>query len=336
MERGGIFDPAHIFYEESEQILIERYSQHGINIYIDNGWPDGPVNGGGELLPHIETLSQDSGMILQFYTHHFPDERKGIFRYMLTGHNAGFCHTAVSNKYDILAVDNSLRRIIKRGGWTGRTQRIVLAGAAMHEFGHLNGLGSWSFAGIDNRTIYSDKKGFLEIWEGYESVMNYAYIFDKHLLDYSNGDDGPPHDQDDWSLLYLPFFQINAEVIEGPEYVFLEDFEDKVAAIVDKSPDPDDEIWKYDGNLTNKLANSISKEEIIYEGDCEYLVLVKTGEKSNIISCDRNIRVYVKPNVKPVFSQWSLSYEGSFNPSEDSFEFYSSEEVVDNIMNLIK
>ena len=76
MERGGLFDPPHIFYEESEQIIIERYAQHGINVYIDDGWPDGPINGGGELLPHIETISQDSGMMLQFYRHNFADERK--------------------------------------------------------------------------------------------------------------------------------------------------------------------------------------------------------------------------------------------------------------------
>jgi len=337
MERGGLFDPTHFYYEESEQILIERFSQHSINVYIDNGWPDGPINGGGELLSHIETISQDSGMMLQFYKHNFADERKGIFRYMLTGHNTGFCHPSVSNKYDTIAIDNSLYKLlIKRQAFTGRTQRIVTAGAGFHELGHCMGLGSWSFRGIDNRTIYSDKKAFLEEWAGYESVMNYAFIFDKKLLDYSNGDDGAPYDQDDWSVLYLPTFQINAEVIEGPNYATLDSFEDKVAAIVDKVADPRREGWKYDENITNNFTDSISNIKTIYEGDAEFLVLIKVNESSNIISNDRNIRVYIKPNVLPVYSEWSLSFEGTYNPLDDSFDFYSSEEIIDMIMNSIK
>jgi hypothetical protein len=336
MEQNGLFDPAHVFYEESAQILIERFAQHNINIYIDNGWPDGPINGGGELLPHVETISQDSGMMLQFYRHHFADERKGIFRYMIVGHNTGFCHPSVSNKYDTLAIDSSLNKLIKRKAFTARTQRIVLTGAAMHELGHSQGLGSWTFAGIDNRTIYSDKKEFVKIWAGYESVMNYYYIFDKRLLDYSNGDDGAPYDQDDWSILYLPTFEIDAEVIEGPNYAFLDSFEEKVAAIVDKVSEPSHAGWKYDENLTNTLASSISDEKIIYKGDCEYLVLIKVDKNSNIISGDRNMRVYMKPKILPVYSAWSLSCEGTFDPADDSFEFYSSQEIVDILMNSIK
>ena len=34
MESGGFLDPPHIFYEESQQILIERFTQHDINVYI--------------------------------------------------------------------------------------------------------------------------------------------------------------------------------------------------------------------------------------------------------------------------------------------------------------
>jgi hypothetical protein len=336
MERGGLFDPPHIYYEESEQILIERFSQHSINIYIDNGWPDGPINGGGELLSHIETISQDSGMMLQFYKHNFADERKGIFRYMLTGHNTGFCHPSVSNKYDTIAIDNSLNKLIRRFAFTERVKRIVLAGAGFHELGHCMGLGSWSYAGIDNRTIYSDKKAFLEVWGGYKSVMSYAFIFDKKLLDYSNGDDGAPYDQDDWSVLYLPTFQINAEVIEGPNFANLDSFEDKVAAIVDKIAYPESKGWKYDENLTNNISERKSDMITIYQGDAEYLVLIKVNESGKINYSGRNIRVYIKPNVLPVYSECGLNCEGTYNPSDNSFYFYSSEEIIDMLMNSIK
>jgi hypothetical protein len=331
MESTGLFDPAHVFYEESSQILCERFAQHGINVYIDNGWPDGPKNGGGELVPHVETISQDSGMILQFYRHHFADERKGIFRYMLVGHNTGFCHPSVSNKYDTIAIDSSLNKLIRRQAFTGRSKRIVLATAAMHELGHSQGLGSWTFAGIDNRTIYSDKKAFLEKWDVYESVMNYNYIFDKNLLDYSSGENGAPYDQDDWSKLYLPTFQMDAEVIEGPNYVDLVDFNQKASAVVDKISTPALEGWKYDKNLTDRFVDTLSDENIIYRGECEYFVLKKSDDNANTIPGSRNIRVYVKPNTEPVYSAWSLSREGVFKSKENSFEFYSVREIVDSL-----
>jgi hypothetical protein len=63
----GLLYPAAIFWEESQQGVIERYSEHNINMYIDNGWPDTPRNGGGEILPAHKVVSQDAGMMLQYY-----------------------------------------------------------------------------------------------------------------------------------------------------------------------------------------------------------------------------------------------------------------------------
>ena len=334
MERGGIFDPPHIFYEESKQILIERFAENGINLYVDDGWPDGPINGGGQLVPHITTISQDSGMMLQFYRHYFSEERYGIFRYMLVGHNTGFCHPSVSNKYDTVAIDSSLyKQLIRRRAFTPRTQRIVLAAAAMHELGHSQGLGSWTFAGIDNRTIYTNKRAFVEKWSTYESVMSYYYIFDKKLVDYSHGDDGPPYDQDDWSLLYLPTFEIDAEVIEEPNYAELVNFEDKKARIVAKEKDLVSDDWRYDENLTMNFSKTMSKNNAIYKGACEWFILVKVNKDSSYPS-DRDIRIYIKPKVEPVYSTWSLCYEGKLNQNNE-IEIYSQQSIIDEVMSNI-
>lgn len=54
----------HIFYDESGQVIIERFCQHNINVYFDTGWDDGPVNGGGEMLPHVEIMSDTTGNAL--------------------------------------------------------------------------------------------------------------------------------------------------------------------------------------------------------------------------------------------------------------------------------
>jgi len=221
MARNGLFDPAHVFWEESQQILIERFAEHNICVYIDNGWPGGQSNGGGEVLPHIETLSQDSGMMLQFYENHFADERKGTFRYVVVGHNAGFCHPSKNNKYDTMAVDTSLyKAYFRRSAFTPRTQRIVLASATMHELGHSLGIAPWTWGGNDNLTFAEGKQAkqeFLDQWGNYKSVMNYYYIFNKKIVDYSDGSHGPG-DQNDWEAFDLTAFRGNDYIIENPGF----------------------------------------------------------------------------------------------------------------------
>ena len=58
MVKNGILDIEHIWYEESNQIVIERFANMGINVYVDNGWHTGLTNNGGELLPHYKTIDQ--------------------------------------------------------------------------------------------------------------------------------------------------------------------------------------------------------------------------------------------------------------------------------------
>ena len=223
MQRGGLLDPPHVFWVESQQILIERFAEHNINVYIDNGWPGDSSNGGGELLPHYETLSQDSGMMLQFYNNHFADDRKGIFRYLVVGHNAGFCDPSVFNRYDTMAVDTSLYKLLlKRKAFTPRTQRITLAAATMHELGHSLGIANWNWGGNDNLTFAASKQAkqeFLNQWGNYKSVMNYYYIWDKTIVDYSDGSHGSG-DQNDWKAFDLTEFKKETNVIEEPGFTW--------------------------------------------------------------------------------------------------------------------
>jgi hypothetical protein len=86
----GRFDPPARLYVESEQAITEKYAEHYISIFFDTGWPNGLVNGGGQLLPYRAKLSQDSGMILEYYNNYFPEERRGIFRYLVLGHAGGY------------------------------------------------------------------------------------------------------------------------------------------------------------------------------------------------------------------------------------------------------
>jgi len=220
MEKGGLFDKTHVFWKESQQIMIERFASHGINLYIDDGWPSGPVNGGGEILPYIEAISQDSGATSPFYRNHFAEERQGIFRYLIVGNAAGFCHPSEFNRYDTMAVGTNAQIFLKRGGFTPRAFRVMLAAMVMHETGHSLGIGPWNVGGNDNVSFVESKEAervYVEKWGNYRSVMNYYHIYDKKLVDYSDGSNGPG-DVNDWALFDLTFFQQEATVVEGPDF----------------------------------------------------------------------------------------------------------------------
>jgi len=317
MESTGLFDPAHVLYKECMQAIIERFARHGLNVYFDDGWPGGPINGGGELVHHVETLSQDSGQFLQFYRNNFADERKGIFRYCLIGHNTGYSHPSYSNKVDSLTADSSLYKLyFKRFAFTPRLQRIVIASATMHELGHSLGIHSWTFKGVD--------RGGYEVPD-YYSIMNYKYIFDKKLLDYSSGENGPENDQNDWSLLYLPHFEDVDVVIEGPYFTNLENREDY---IIEKSPEPIIDDWEHDEELTKVLNEKMNGFPTFYFDNYNYRAYVKTDEKQN--QSDRDFRLYVKADIAPTHTLWVLVSEGKLN-NDENIKFYSFEEKIQSI-----
>ena len=304
-----IFHIEHVFYEESQQMLIERFCQHGINLYIDDGWPGDPTNGGGELLPYCDVLTQDSGMMLQFYNNHFPDERKGIFRYLVIAHKSGFCHPSKFNRYDTLTVgSNAWGLLIRRGALViPKMRRIVLASGIMHELGHSMGITPWTIEGCDNISFANGKeakKRYLETWGNYKSAMNYYYVF--KIVDYSDGSSGSPYDQNDWLELYLPTFQIEANVIEEP--FFEPPGKDK---IVNETVSFSVNGWVYDENLTQQYLKKISGWSPIEPVKCKFRVYRRV--ENGTTPGDRNIRIYAQPIHKTTIvppSEWTLIKEG--------------------------
>jgi hypothetical protein len=329
MEKGGFFDPEHIFYEESAQIMIERFAEHGINLYIDNGWPGDSSNGGGEILPHYDTISQDSGIMLQWYRHNFADERKGIFRYMIVGHNAGFAIPSEFNRYDTLVLDSSLYKLyLKRFAFTPRTQRIVLASAGLHELGHSLGISPWTFEGNDNITFAGGrqaKQAFLDTWGDYYSAMNYYYIWDKKLADYSEGSNGPPYDQNDWENFYLPTFEIDTNAVEDP--IIKPPGKDRV---VNETPEPLWGNWFIDEDLTQANQVSLGEKCFVENVDAEFRVYIPSGYDIN----DIPVKIYAKPHTGTTYSQWSLIAEGLLDETGD-IHFYSVDEKINELWRYI-
>jgi len=221
MAQENIFDEKHVLYPETSQFMIERYAQHNICLYIDNGWPDSPANGGGQFVPYYKVISQDSGMMLQYYLHYFPDERKGIFRYAIIANKAGFDHPSEFNRYDCMAISTEYNFLFSLGrkAFTQRTKILAQASEVMHELGHSMCLKHAYEPGCDNGSynIKGQKQAFLDAWGNYKSCMNYYYFWDYSVIDYSDGSHGPG-DSNDWVAISqnMSYFKQESKQIEQP------------------------------------------------------------------------------------------------------------------------
>jgi len=135
------------------------------------------------------------------------------------------------------------------------------------------------------------------------------------------------YDQDDWMNLFLPTFQSDARAYEEPTDETFEDFEvmwDEIYPIIDG--------WLYDENLTQKYNDTL--DVLVYSDlniDNNFYILVADD------GLERNIRVYTRPDIEPfpVIQSWTLVAEGKHDSVNDDISFYSYDEKLDYIMELI-
>jgi hypothetical protein len=330
MGSGGFNDGPHIFFEESKQGIIERFAQNNIKCFFDDGWPDTPPEGGGQILPHIAKISQDSGMMLQFYTHYFPDERKGVFRYLVIGHGGGFQHPSKNNVYDTtqlsyltakIAPIQKIKSFVILGLIpTERGRRISFGCVLLHEMAHSCSIDADNchFAGIDNISyglyIFPNKQ-YVATWGGYRSVMNYLYANSPKVFDLSDGENGEPFDQNDWGLVFCGYFKYNSNLIEEPFY------EAKTGETLVKS-----QWWvtnyTYDANLTKQFTQSMQSM-----GDWSPINPIKVNwSVYKVTDKAKNptypeIRVYAQPKIKTT-QQWVMYQNGALD-SQGNLHFYS-------------
>jgi len=338
MQKKNLFDLSHVFHEDSQQMIIERFAQHGINVYIDNGWPDGPINGGGEMLPFIDEIDEVvGGQIASFYQHNFPDERKEIFRYVVIANKKGWNTPSEYNKYDTILVFSGRKLNIKNFlAVTPRLRSILLAKGVLHELGHSMGLLPYTFPGNDimspvgSRYPNMPEEEYEKYLDQYHSIMSYNYIYrDRKLFDYSDGSNGAPHDQNDWNHLFLPSFQSDARAYEEPIDENFEDFE-----VMDDEIFPQMKGWTYDENLTLKHSDKL--KSLVYSDfniDTDFRLLVTNNK-----DIDRNVRIYARPDIDPfpVIQSWILVAEGKIDAVNDDIQLYSFNEKVNEVLQLLE
>ena len=331
MGSDGFNDPPHYFYEETKEGLIERFAENNIKLLMDDGWPNSPPNGGGQELPHIAKISQDSGMVLQFYNNYFPEERKGIFRYLVLSHGGGFQHPSKNNIYDttVLSTPTGFHPIklvfdyVLSGKVPTKRGRIVgLGQLILHEMAHSCSIDAdnCNFGGIDN-TSYGvfilPNKGYKSTWGQYHSVLNYLYANNPKLFDLSHGTNGPPYDQDDWGLMFVGYFQSNANLIEEPFY------EAGTGETLIRSEFRVTN-YTYDANLTEQFENIIGAYSPIDPIKVNWSVY---RSNDHTINPDRReVRIYAQPVIKTT-KQWVFNREADLD-AEGNLFFYSYDELV--------
>lgn len=338
-----LFDLDHIVYEESQQMIIERLSQYGISVYFDDGWPDGPRNGGGEYLEFVEVIDEIvGGHMSRWYKHNFPDERKGVFRYLIMAYNAGINIASEYNRYDHVIMDNSPRKtFLMRGAFTPKRQRFVMAQGILHELGHSMGIVPLLHYGVDNMpggNIQWPNSITDEEWEKinvqYKSVMNYNYMFfafpfdKRHFFDYSDGSNGE-WDFNDNANLYLPTFTMDAAILESPKIrdVGFEEF-----IWTDKNPDPVHSGWELNLTLTEKYESMLSNLRFDIDNAHEYFYRIYV--KANGDQKGRDVRIYSKPDIEPP-SLWTLIAEADLNEVDNTLEFYSFECAYQDLLDIL-
>jgi len=335
MQKKGILDFQHVFFEESQQMIIERFAQHGINVYIDDGWPDGPKNGGGEMVSFQKNIDDMIGkQMLSFYLHHFADERKGIFRYVLIGNQySGFATPSEYTSFDAVHIGTGLKpTLIDRVGmiklWFGpqRWLRLFVAQVVLHETGHTLGLIPITFPGNDilgpvgARYPNMDPYDYKKYLDEYQGIMNYKYIYNLQYFDYSDGSNGLPYDMNDWRHIYLPSFQIDVLMYEEPPDETFEDFE-----VIDDYPGVVLDGWEHNENLTKKYQLEYKKLAMVKNTDVD----IQIFQWQNSSTHDKwDIKVFARPTVAPVHAVWSLVSEGKLN-SDGTIHLYSQQDLID-------
>ena len=331
MGRGGPFDPPHYLFEESKQGVIERFAEHNIRCYVDDGWPNSPEHGGGDIVPHIAKVSYDSGMMLEFYNSYFPPERRGIFRYMVIGHGGGFSSAAINNIADVIEISYvsgkyQLIEQVKSFFILGRIPtprgiRVSLGSLMLHEMAHSCSISkeSCSFGGIDNVSYASPilpKKSYVETWGQYRSVMNYLYTHNPNVFDLSSGINGPPYDQNDWSMVFVGNFQYNRE-----------DLYDSGSSFTSTIAPGENEWWvtgyTYDANLTRRFVHLMGDWSPIEPVKVNWAVY-KLIDREKYPHA-RMIKVFAQPKMITT-QRWVLNQEGDVD-LEGNMHFYSFDAV---------
>lgn len=213
------------------ETVVDTFENQDIVAHFDSG-----QYGGGNQLPALtqDLVFESTEDELDFYdlkngtssiNRQFAENRKDIWRYMITGQNfireydgatpkPGTTGSAYAGNDDsiisIEKIETEFPVDILHPSPAARNAAI--SGTILHELGHNLCLSDTSYPGQSPSCLYqgidnnsgqppiNDPDEYYDL-EDYESVMNYRYQFNR--ADYSHGTNGSFHDHDDWSAIAI-------------------------------------------------------------------------------------------------------------------------------------
>jgi hypothetical protein len=131
------------------------------------------------------------------------------------------------------------------------------------------------------------------------------------LLDFSDGSNGPPYDQNDWVKLYLPTFQVNSECVEDPTatppgYELCNLDFDAVERLEFGFED-----YEYSNDLTAQFEEDMGRWSPTKPQSVNWRVYKRASDSEDYPS-NRDVRVYAVPEDIP-YADYVLIYEGCLN-----------------------
>ena len=152
--------------------------------------------------------------------------------------------------------------------------------------------------------------------------MNYYHMYKTKVLDYSDGSNGSPYDQNDWLMLFVPSFQYNTELVE--EYYFDPPGFDK---IVFGETETSVTGYVYDEDLTEKIIENMNGWSPVDPIGANWLVF-KLEDNKKYPDC-KDVKVFVQPDVP--YDGWAIYAETNLD-SEGDMQFYSQQDAVNDLL----
>jgi hypothetical protein len=154
--------------------------------------------------------------------------------------------------------------------------------------------------------------------------MNYYVQYNNDLLDYSDGRNGPPYDQNDWEKIFVPSFQYNGELVE--EIFFEPPGLDK---IVSGETEFGVKNYAYDEELTNQFVDRVGSWSPVDPIEANWLVFKYENEGEGDHQSSRNVKIYTQPRDVP-YAGYILYGEGTLD-SDKQIQFYSQDALIKEI-----
>jgi len=157
--------------------------------------------------------------------------------------------------------------------------------------------------------------------------MNYKYVYDHDFLDFSDGDNGAPYDQEDWKHIFVADFQYNNPQVEE---IFFEP--PSFDTIVYGETEEGVTGYTYDEKLTEAWKDKMRDYTPVDPIPANWIVFKINSDYKKENPEAKQVKILVQPDLS--FVGWAEYAEGNLD-SNGEIKIYSQQEMIDLVMERI-